>query len=173
MIDGGRGADPAGKLDAWLVTDERAELISGIRRLAFTRQLVPRAASFRRGNLRIERRSVVHTSHPTWGYLIAWGTKKVVWAPEFFRFPGWASGADLMFAEAAGWSQPIRFRGGVGGHLGALAVARSATSRRVRRLVFVHIGRPTIRAINRGCRPPVGKFAKDGQVFIMRRTDPS
>jgi hypothetical protein len=76
MIDGGRGADPTGKLDAWLVTDEHAELISGIRRLAFTRQLVPRAASFRRGNLRIERRSVVRTSHPTWGYLIGWGKKE-------------------------------------------------------------------------------------------------
>jgi Beta-lactamase superfamily domain len=173
MIDGGPGADPAGKLDAWLVTDERAELISGIRRLAFTRQLVPRAATFRRGNLRIERRPVIHTSHPTWGYLIVWGNKRVAWAPEFFRFPGWATGADLMFAEAAAWSRPIRFRGGVGGHLDTLAVARSATTRGVRRLVFVHIGRPTIRAIDRGCRAPFGEFARDGQIFIIRRTDPS
>jgi hypothetical protein len=123
MIDGGRGADPPGKLDAWLVTDERAELISGIRRLAFARQLVARATSFRRGVLRIERCSVVHTSNPTWGYLIVWENKRVAWAPEFFRFPGWATSADLMFAEAAAWSRPIRFRGGVGGHLGTLAVA--------------------------------------------------
>jgi hypothetical protein len=173
MIDGGRGADPAGELDAWLVTDERAELISGIRGLAFPRQLVPRAARFQRGYLRIEPRSVVHTSHPTWGYLIVWGNKRVAWAPEFFRFPGWATGADLMFAEAAGWSRPIRFAGGVGGHLDVLAVARSATSQGVRRLVFVHIGRPTIRAIDRGDRPPFGEFAKDGQVFIVRGADPA
>lgn len=173
MIDGGPGADPAGKLDAWLVTDERAELISAIRRLAFTRRLVPHAASFRRGILRIERRAVVHTSHPTWGYRIVWGDKRVAWAPEFFRFPSWATGADLMFAEAAAWRRPIRFRGAVGGHLDTLAVARSATSRGVRRLVFVHIGRPTIRAIDRGCRPPFGKFARDGQVFVIRRADPS
>jgi len=25
---------------------------------------------------------------------------KVVWAPEFLKFPNWAAGADLMFAEA-------------------------------------------------------------------------
>jgi hypothetical protein len=173
MIDGGPGADPAGRLDAWLVTDERAELISAIRRLALTRGLVPRAASFRRGNLRIERRAVVHTSHPTWGYLIVWADKRVAWAPEFFRFPGWATGTDLMFAEAAAWSRPIRFRGAVGGHLDTLAVARSARSRGVRRLVFAHIGRPTIRAIDRGCSPPFGEFARDGQVFVIRRTDPS
>lgn len=34
MIDGGPGAAPRGELDAWLVTNERAELIAGIRRLA-------------------------------------------------------------------------------------------------------------------------------------------
>jgi hypothetical protein len=34
MIDGGPGAEPTGRLDAWLVTDARAELIGGIRRLS-------------------------------------------------------------------------------------------------------------------------------------------
>src|ERR1700693_2743137 len=75
-----------------------------------------------------------------------------------------------MFAEAAGWSRPIRIRGGVGGHLDTLAIARSATSRGVRRLVFVHIGRPRIRASERGGSPPLGEFARDGQVFIIHRT---
>jgi hypothetical protein len=33
---------------------------------------------------------IVHTSHPTYGYAIeAWGTK-IVWAPEFLKFPHWA-----------------------------------------------------------------------------------
>jgi len=169
MIDGGPGADPTGHLDAWLVTDERAELIGSIRRLAFARHLVTEAASFRCDSLQVERRSVTHTNHPTWGYLIRWQGSRVVWAPEFFRFPRWAAGADLMFAEAAGWNRPIRFRGGVGGHLDALTVAKRASMHRIRRLVFVHIGRPTIRAIDRRCRPPFGELAKDGQVFIVRR----
>jgi GNAT superfamily N-acetyltransferase len=173
MVDGGLGASPSGEIDAWLVTDERAELISGIRRLALRRHCVPRVAPFGRGSLRIEPRPVVHTSHPTYGYLIVWEDKRVAWAPVFFRFPGWATGADLMFAEAAAWRHPIRFRGGVGGHLDILAVARSARGRGVRRLVFAHIGRPTIRAIDRGCTPPFGEFARDAQVFVIRRPDPS
>ena len=47
MIDGGPGADPPGQLDAWLVTDERAELIAAIRRLAAKKGLVRYAGSFR------------------------------------------------------------------------------------------------------------------------------
>jgi hypothetical protein len=70
-----------------------------------------------------------------------------------------------MFAEAAGWERPIRFAGGVGGHLHVPAVAEAARRHRVGRLVFAHIGRPTIRAIDRGERPTFGEFAHDGQVF--------
>ena len=43
-IDGGPGAEPAGPLAAWLVTDERAELIRELRRLAAAHG----AAAFRR-----------------------------------------------------------------------------------------------------------------------------
>jgi ribonuclease BN (tRNA processing enzyme) len=111
---------------------------------------------------------VVHTNHPTYGYLIDSAGVKVVWAPEFFRFPRWANGADLMFAEAAAWDRPIRFAGGVGGHMPVLAVARAAERARVKRLVFAHIGRPTLRAIAAGLRPPFGEFAHDGQVFHAR-----
>lgn len=102
MLDGGPGAEPAGRLDAWLVTDERAELRSQLRRLAAERGLHPQAGSFQRGELRIDARPVVHTSHPTFGYLIEAPEGTVVWAPEFFEFPRWAYGAGLMFAEAAG-----------------------------------------------------------------------
>lgn len=169
MLDGGAGSEPAGHLDAWLVTDERAELIVGIRGLARERGLEVHAGDFRRRALRVLRRRVVHTSHPTFGYLILAGTARVVWAPEFLEFPNGAAGADLMFAEAAGWNRPIRFVDGSGGHLDTCAVASEARRHGVRRLVFAHIGRPTIRAMDRGEVPPFGEFARDGQIFLVPR----
>jgi hypothetical protein len=168
MIDGGPGAEPPGRIDAWLVTDERAELIAAIRRLAASRGLRACAGDFARGALAIERRPVVHTSHPAYGYRIRAGRATAVWAPEFWRFPAWARGADLMFAEAAAWDRPIRFAGGVGGHLDVLAVAKAARRAAVRRLVFAHVGRPTLRALAHGRRPPFGEFARDGQAFVLR-----
>jgi hypothetical protein len=167
MIDGGPGAEPRGKLDAWLVTDERAELIAEIRRLARRRNLVPRAVTFRRDGLRIVRRAVIHTSHPTYGYRIEAGARSVVWAPEFLTFPSWARGADLMFAEAAGWNRPIRFARRAGGHLDAVSVALAARDHGVRRLVFAHIGRPTLQALDRHEKLPFGEFAVDGQHFTL------
>jgi hypothetical protein len=168
MVDGGPGADPGDPLDAWLVTDSRAELRTAIRRLAGGHGLVPEVAAVRRGPVAIEPRPVRHTSHPTYGYLILAGAAKVVWAPEFWEFPPWASGADLMFADAAGWDRPIRFAGGVGGHASALASASDARRLGVRRLVFAHLGRPTIRAMDAGARPPFGEFGEDGMSWIVR-----
>lgn len=168
-LDGGPGSEPPGRLDAWLVTDERAELIFPLRHAAADRGLTVSAATFRRAGLRVDRHEVVHTSHPAYGYRITAGGRVAVWAPEFWEFPAWVEGADLMFAEAAGWDRPIRFAGGVGGHLDLLAVAREARRHGVRRLVFAHIGRPTIRARDRGEEPPFGCFARDGQVFWTRR----
>lgn len=167
MLDGGDGASPGGRLDAWLLADPRAELLPSIRSAARERGVEPAMRAFRAGGLTVEPRRVVHTSHATYAYRIRWGGHVVVWAPEFWRFPSFAAGADLMFAEAAGWSRPIRFRGGVGGHMAALDVARAARRARVRRLVFAHIGRPTIRALDRGERPPFGIVARDGQVFTI------
>jgi hypothetical protein len=171
MLDGGPGAEPRGRLDAWLVTDERAELIAGVRRLARDRGLEVRAGDFARRNLRVLRRPVVHTNHPTFGYLIVASEPNVraAWCPEFLEFPKWAGGVDVMFAEASGWNRPISFAGGVGGHLDVVSVAREARRYRVHRLVFAHIGRPTIRAMDRGERPPFGEFGRDGQVFLVRR----
>lgn len=170
MLDGGPGAEPPQALDAWLVTDERAELIAAIRRLAAARGLVPYAGAFHKDGLRLEARTVIHTRHTTYGYRIRAAGRVVVWAPEFYRFPVWAAGADVMFAEAAAWERPIRFAGGVGGHMDALSVAAAARRARVRRLVFAHIGRPTLRALSRGAKPPFGELAVDGQVFSARRT---
>jgi hypothetical protein len=70
-----------------------------------------------------------------------------------------------MFADAAGWSRPIRFARGVGGHAALLDVAREAHEAGVRRLVFAHIGRPTLRALDRGERPPFGEIGEVGQTY--------
>src|SRR5262249_5580547 len=120
VIDGGPGAAPAGPLDAWLVTDERAGLIRGLRQLAAAPGLVPRASDLAADGLCLVANPVVHTSHPTFGYLIEAAERRVVWAPEFLDFPSWAASADLMFADAAGWARPIRFAHGTGGHAAAL-----------------------------------------------------
>jgi TDG/mug DNA glycosylase family protein len=170
MIDGGPGAAPAGKLAAWLVTDMQSELIPRIRELAGAKGLEPYAGPFRAEGLVIECHPVIHTSHPAFGYLIRTAGNRVVWAPEFFQFPAWAGGATLMFAEAAGWNRPIRFRGGVGGHLDVLAVAKAARRRGVRRLVFAHIGRPTLRAIDQGKLPPFGEIGADGRRYVLTGT---
>ena len=167
MLDGGPGAQPMRAVDAWLVTDERSELIAAIRRLASARGLVPYAGAFRKDGLSVEARPVVHTSHAAWGYRIRAAGRVVVWAPEFYRFPAWTRRADLMFAEASAWDCPIRFAGGVGGHLDVLHVAEAARRAGVKRLVFAHIGRPTLRALARGARPPFGELATDGQVFFV------
>ncbi len=172
MLDGGASAEPAGRLDAWLVSDERAELIAELRHLAALRGLAVRAGDHRVPGCSITYHPVAHTSHPTGGYLIESEGRRAAWAPEFWEFPAWAEDADLMFAEASGWSRPIRFAGGVGGHMAALAVAESARAHGVRRLVFAHIGRPTIRAIDRGEAPPFGEFGRDGQRFVLGRPRP-
>lgn len=170
MLDGGAGAVPDPPLDAWVVTDERAELIREIRRLADERSVEPPAIrSFSRRGLRIRPRRVVHTSHETCGYLIEADGRRIAWAPEFFEFPGWARGVDLLFADGSSWSRPIYFAGGVGGHAALLDVAEEARRRKVRRLVFAHIGRPTIRAMDRGSEPPFGAFGYDGMVVEPRR----
>lgn len=167
MIDGGPGAAPSGTLAAWLVTDMRSELMPRIRELAGAKGLEPYAGPFRTRGLVIECHPVVHTNHPAFGYLIRACGTRVVWAPEFFEFPAWARGAALMFAEAAGWNRPIRFRGGVGGHLDAVAVAEAGHRRGVRRLVFAHIGRPMLRAIDQGKMPPFGEIGADGRRYVL------
>jgi len=86
-FDGGPGAEPPGRLDAWLVTDEQAELRSALRHLAAERGVEPRAESLTLGDLRIIRLPVVHTSHPAYGYRIEAGGSVAVWAPEFWSSP--------------------------------------------------------------------------------------
>jgi hypothetical protein len=166
-IDGGPGAEPPARPDAWLVTDERGELRAALRRLAARHGLVPLVAGYTAGGLDIAPRPVVHTSHPTYGYAIRSGTRLAVWAPEFWEFPEWAAGADLMFADAAGWDRPIRFRGGVGGHASVKGTAAAAAAAGVRRMVYAHIGRPSLRAIDAGLRPPGGEWGVPGRGYRL------
>jgi hypothetical protein len=167
VIDGGPGAEPPGDLDAWLVTDAKAELIGRLRQMARARGLEPEVRAYAGAGIAIEPHPVVHTTHPTYGYLITSGSTRVVWAPEFLDFPSWAADADLLFAEAAGWDRPIRFARGAGGHAPTLEVARQAVAHRVRRVVYAHIGRPTIAAIDQGRSPPFGEFGTDGAVYTL------
>jgi hypothetical protein len=44
-----------------------------------------------------------------------------------------------------------------------------AQLRGVKRLVFAHIGRPTIAAIDAGHRAPLGELEKDGDVYFASR----
>jgi hypothetical protein len=171
MLDGGPGAEPAGALDAWLVTDERAELIGEIRRLADGRGRRADVRRFDDATLSVVPHPVRHTSHPTYGYEITADGRRAAWAPEFFEIPAWAAGVDILFADAAGWERPIRFRGGSGGHAAAIDVCHAAGALGVRRLVLAHIGRPTIRAIDQGQLPPFGEFGKEGAVYLLPTPD--
>lgn len=167
MLDGGPGAEPAGRLAAWLVCDDRSELRRELRALGAARGVEPAVAAVSIAGLEIEPLPVAHTSHPTWGYLLRLPEGSVVWAPEFWAFPAWAAGADLMFAEAAGWDRPIRFARGAGGHMAALQVAGQARQHRIGRLVFAHIGRPSLRAIDAGHVPPFGEWGRPGRTYLL------
>ncbi len=167
-LDGGGCADPAPPLDAWLVSDERAELMPQIRCRAAELGMRAAVGSFRAGGVLIRPLPVRHTSHPSYGYLIETARQRAAWAPEFWTFPEWAAGVDLMFADAAGWDRPIRFAGGAGGHACVRDVAAAARRAGVRRLVFAHIGRPSIRAIDQGQRPAFGSWGSDGAEYRIR-----
>ncbi|GAB2886933.1 hypothetical protein GCM10027074_64250 [Streptomyces deserti] len=167
-FDGGAGAEPPpGRLDGWLVTDEQAELRSALRRSAAERGVPLRAGDMDLEDVRVRCHPVAHTSHPAYGYRVEAGGRAVVWAPEFWEFPRWAASADLMFAEAAAWGRPIRFRGGVGGHATVQTVAEQAVRHGVRRLVFAHIGRPVLRAMDAGARPPAGEWGVEGRTYSL------
>ena len=165
MLDGGGSAVPRAPVSGWLVTDARAELISSIRRFARALGVEPEVGSWESAGLRIRPLPVTHTSHAKYGYLIVVGGRRIVWAPEFLDFPLWAAEADLMFADAAGWQRPIRFAGGVGGHASVVDTARLAQRYGVRRLVFAHIGRPSIRARDAGQQPPYGEWGLEGHLY--------
>lgn len=167
MLDGGPGAEPAGRLAAWMVSDERSELRRELHTLSAAGGLRPSVAAVCVADLVIEPHPVAHTSHPTWGYLLRLAAASAAWAPEFWAFPAWAAGVDLRFADAAGWEHPIRFAGGAGGHMAALQVAEQARQHQVARLVFARIGRPSLRAIDAKCRLPFGELGQPGRTYQL------
>ena len=168
MIDGGVGASPTGVVDAWLVTDAHAESMPDIRALAWKYRLEPEVADFARDDeLYINPRAILPAAHPTFGYLVELEGVVLAWAPTFLELPDWADDVDLLFAEAAAWNRPALLVGGAFGHAAALTTARQAEARGVKRLVFAHIGRPTIRATEAGQRPTFGELGHDGQVFLI------
>ena len=65
---------------------------------------------------------------------------------------------------------PDRFAKGVGGHASALNVAEQAARQGVQRLVFAHIGRPTIAALDAGHVPPFGEIGVEGATYTARRS---
>ncbi|HEU4540212.1 MAG TPA: hypothetical protein VFR23_03720 [Jiangellaceae bacterium] len=168
-LDGGPGAEPPAETKAWLLTDDQAELSGPIRRMAAGAGIErPAVRRLDVDGLWVQPKPVEHTNHPAYGYLLEAGERRVVWAPEFWTFPNWADDADLMFADAAGWNRPIRFRGGIGGHACVLDISATARKRGVRRLVFAHIGRPSIRARDAGERPPFGEWGVEGRTYVVR-----
>ena len=168
MLDGGGSADPRGPLDGWLVSDDRAELMPPIRRRAAELGVVAGIACFEASGVMLRPLAVKHTSHPSVGYLIETARQRAVWAPEFWKFPEWAAGVDVTFADAAGWDRPIAFAHGVGGHACVRDVAEAARRAGVRRLIFAHIGRPSIRAIDRGQRPSFGQWGREDAEYRLR-----
>jgi len=54
LLDGGAGAEPTGRLAAWLVSDERSELRSELRALCAARGLHPAVAAASVADLMIE-----------------------------------------------------------------------------------------------------------------------
>ena len=65
---------------------------------------------------------------------------------------------------------PDRFAKGVGGHASALNVAEQAARQGVQRLVFAHIGRPTIAALDAGHVPPFGEIGVEGATYTAGRS---
>jgi hypothetical protein len=65
MLDGGPGAEPTGRLAAWLVSDERSELHHELRELAAARGLHTVVVTVCVADLVIEPHPVAHTSRPT------------------------------------------------------------------------------------------------------------
>jgi hypothetical protein len=126
--------------------------------------VVPQVAPVSFEGLGIEPHDVVHTSHPIYGYLIRAGDRAIAWAPEFWELPDRVAGVDLLFADAAGRRQPIRFaRGrrtrGRARHRGARREAGRAPPG-----VLAHptTGHPGPRS-GRGL--PFGEFGSDGALY--------
>jgi hypothetical protein len=164
MIDGGPGAEPDRPVEDWLVTDERPS--------SSPKSAVLLANSSVFGRVLGLPHWMMYGSTPSrwcirYGYRIQLGESMAAWEPEFLEFPEWAAGARVMFADAAGWNRPIRFAKRVGGHAAALDVAGAAQAMNVARLVFAHVGKPTIRALDAGNSFPFGELGQERVAYEL------
>lgn len=163
---------PHGKLvdeaDAWLVTSDHGEVIPKQRLISREHgEMRPEIKSFSANGLTIEPKPVEHATDPSVGYEITYQGKRIVWAPRFYRFPEWAKGADLMFSEGCGWDRAIVFTGGTGGHMSMADAANAAEANDVKRLVFVHVGKPAQQALQSGKKPTFGELGVEGQTYAL------
>jgi hypothetical protein len=141
MIGGGLGAEPDRPVEDWLVTDERAELIAKIRRMAREKFSVrPRAGSASLDDLRIDAEPVVHTSQATYGYRLQLGNSMAAWRPNSWSSPGAPLVRRSRSPTPPAAIAPIRFAKRVGGHAAALNVTEAAQAMNVARLVFAQCG---------------------------------
>lgn len=147
---------------AWLLTDMRGEHVSKVRQAARRWNVIPSQRRLTVEGVMITPMPVVHTNHPTCGYLIETPYRKIAWCPEYYAWPKWCRNLDLMFSEAAGWDRPIHFAGKVGGHMCVYDIAKKARQNQIKKLVYCHIGRPVLRAMDLGLHPPFGEFGREG-----------
>jgi hypothetical protein len=74
---------------------------------------------------------------------------------------GQSSGPDVLLKLRAGIVR-FFFEAALGGHAPVAQVALDAVKYEIKRLVFAHIGRPTIRAIDAGKQAAFGEFGTEG-----------
>jgi hypothetical protein len=157
-LDGGPGSEPPENIHAWLVTDTASTLQPERLRLAQEEGMpIPEVKPFSQGALHVEPHPIASGKH---GYRIVSGKHLAVWAPDCADFPGWARGADVVFADATSWD-------GGDDHPGVLASAMAARRLDVKRLVYARLAEPVFAALDAGDPPPFGEWGEEGRTYRM------
>ena len=166
LIDAGpdiKKEDLPAKPDVILITDEESWFAKDAKRLAEELGVEVVQDEYVSDGLRITPFPVEHTNHPVFGYRIEADGYKVIYAPEFWKFPArQAKGADVAILEGSAWDRPIRFAGGVGGHAAILDTLNRAKAVGVKRIIFTHIGKPVEEAKDKWEEEGV-EIGEDGQ----------
>ena len=162
MLDGGGSADPGRPLDAWLVSDEHAELMPCVRRRAAELGVAPGRGCIQ-ADAGVAAAGAVHLTSelrisdrddPAAGRV---GAGVLGVTPVGGR--GRSHVRRCGGVEPADPVRPRRRRPRLCARRGGGAPHTAG----VRRLVFAHVGRTSIRAIDRGERPPFASGAAMAQ----------